>query len=378
MKSKIILLLISLITISCIQKVDTKMANAPEIVINVPNIKQFKTDNSLDIDIESSNLKFEHIQLDDNFLIGKISRLLIINNNYIIHDNIKDVVAIFDSTGIFVKQIGNKGRGPNEYLSITHIDYDRFNNCIEIFDDANRKMFIYNIQGDLIKTINTPYNFLSFVKVSDGYFVYSTFEINQGKFNLLHLDNNLKKIKSTYFKSNHFFDRQSYSNNFTTIENEVYFRYGLNNIIYKIENSEVYPYLLIDFKEKGINYPTISELNNSLTYEASVYKKNFPYIGNVGNLLANKNFIMFTFSELSRTQVPQYYGKFDKIEKNTSFYHGTSSHYLLSGYYPIYLDNDCIIYINYPYSSNQRLFDYMNKNFGTSRDSNPFLIKIYI
>ena len=97
----------------------------------------------------------EVVQLEttDESLIRRIDEIIKIKGKYFILDTREQCVFCFDDNGKFLHKIANKGRGPEEYIYIGHINIDPYNNhllLLEPFGTLHR----YQFDGQFIsKTI---------------------------------------------------------------------------------------------------------------------------------------------------------------------------------------------------------------------------------
>ena len=55
-------------------------------------------------------------------LVGYDSQIAVDQRGQLLVSSIRPVIAVFDSTGTFVREIGGNGEGPGEYVAITHVN----------------------------------------------------------------------------------------------------------------------------------------------------------------------------------------------------------------------------------------------------------------
>lgn len=116
--------------------------------------------------LEYANLVIEkkYVYLESNELIGDIDELVIFKDQiYILDNSVKERIFIFDLTGKLIKIINDQGRGPREYLGLSHISIDSLNNELLANDRLRSGIFHYTLNGDYItKTPSYPSTQFSF------------------------------------------------------------------------------------------------------------------------------------------------------------------------------------------------------------------------
>lgn len=103
--------------------------------------------------------KFIPFETTDSCLFGDISAIDIVDNKIYTTDRKGDYLLVFDISGKFITQIGKKGNGPGEYISLNNFHIDKKKQTITLTDSYQDKLFTYNL---------TDYKFISSQKT--GYF----------------------------------------------------------------------------------------------------------------------------------------------------------------------------------------------------------------
>lgn len=94
--------------------------------------------------------KYVPLEVDDETLIGDISKLITTVDKYIIFDNVSMRIFIFDrETGKKVGTIEAIGQGPQEYITIWDIAY--VENSDEILILSPKKLLVYSTKGEFKK-----------------------------------------------------------------------------------------------------------------------------------------------------------------------------------------------------------------------------------
>ena len=102
--------------------------------------------------------KIEIIPLEttDSSLIGGTGDILvsIYNNQYYIYDDRTESLYCFDEHGKFVRKIGNKGPGPEEYAYVMGFNINKYKDVIEILSFGY--LYTYELSGKFVSKIELP------------------------------------------------------------------------------------------------------------------------------------------------------------------------------------------------------------------------------
>ena len=67
----------------------------------------------------------------------------------------KNQIFIFNREGQFISKINRKGRGPEEYMSISDLAINPFNGCLEILDPWG-KLLAFDLNGKYLHSFRLP------------------------------------------------------------------------------------------------------------------------------------------------------------------------------------------------------------------------------
>lgn len=127
----------------------SRSADSPIPVINVEEGVQQPSDAKLS-DLCTS-ISYIPLQTDSASLIGEFPVFQQMGESFYCADRMGNHCKVFDKQGNFVRNVGNKGRSNNEFLSIRQMCAEPDLSCISICD--YQKIIRYNTSGEVVKMI---------------------------------------------------------------------------------------------------------------------------------------------------------------------------------------------------------------------------------
>lgn len=126
----------------------------------IDNVKKLIFNEEVNSDIKDLiTCKFIPLETTDSCLFGDISAIDIVDNKIYTIDRKGNHLFVFDISGKFITQIGKKGNGPGEYMSLNNFHIDKKQQIITLTDAYIDKLFNYKL---------TDYKFINSKKT--GYF----------------------------------------------------------------------------------------------------------------------------------------------------------------------------------------------------------------
>lgn len=105
------------------------------------------------------------LETTDEILIDHISDVSYYGDEiYVVHDNI---CSVFSPDGKYIRRIGNRGEGPEEYLSI-YSEPVFCANSVFIYCRLSKRLLRYTLEGEYINTIRIENGLSSLVALPDG------------------------------------------------------------------------------------------------------------------------------------------------------------------------------------------------------------------
>ena len=217
------------------------------------NIETINIEKPISLSIEELIEDFDTIRLEasDHSLLSDIRYIRIMNDKLYVTDKTESTVFIFTIDGKYISKICDQGQGPKEYLRISRLEVDPFNNRILITDNFSRKLFIYDETGKQSEVIQM--NFFPTRFVSDK--SQRRIHLNSGSImldlsrNEISNDHNILIIDGEGNIENSFLeDKTPQRINITngastsyTDNGELLYMPILSNIIYRIHENETLP-----------------------------------------------------------------------------------------------------------------------------------------
>ncbi|MDD3037192.1 6-bladed beta-propeller [Bacteroides sp.] len=343
---KYIFILVTFVLIICACSSPQRGMDSPVNAVNI----DVKNNEELDFKKCFDSVKYVALETTKEILIGEITKMFVTNEHIIIFDQKSMEIFLFGIDGKFTRRIGKKGEGPDEYMFINDIQFDKENMLIFAHERFRNCIYTYDLSGNLVdKTQKSLISFNSFFKTKEGLWVYSCFsDQNQEYYNLTLLTSNLQSVRKQFFPQKEFVN-VTFSPTFVSDEHgRVFFYYPSSNVVYEISGTDVIPYLQVDFGEKTMPYDKIIEMDNKEEYDKLLSGKT--YLGDISRCFINKNRIFFSFIE-SGLGIVHSYNCFYNIKSKKGYVFNNP--FMASVKYPIstqllYSTDTMLIYPVYP------------------------------
>ena len=248
---------------------------------------------------------FKIIPLENNHesFMEYISNVIPIHDKLVVNNDQK--VLLFSQNGDFIRQIGNKGKGPSEYIYVQHVNIDNEGKHILVFDGSLNRIFKFNFQGELIKFYKMPnqIRIKSFKYTSKGNFLLELNPYSPGKSPVIVEMDSTGKITRKYLENRAIPTAMYYSNlSFYSNKDDISFFNSYLPSIYKIKNGSIINFIRINSEseldieefsayEKKIASGNVLDENGIVT----MYKGKGSY--GITNYWENKNYITFIYQK---------------------------------------------------------------------------------
>ena len=156
--NKIAILTILLLVSSCLGRKDTNPSQIEvDLSVNIDNAENRK----LNLSEIASDFRMVILETNEAALLNRPSEFALNDEFILIVDRDQKPAKLFTNEGKFVRNIGDIGVGPDEYLSIVSPHIDPKDNSIWVLLGGNYShpkegwIYVYNNTGELINKINT-------------------------------------------------------------------------------------------------------------------------------------------------------------------------------------------------------------------------------
>lgn len=209
------------------------------------------------------SISYVPLQLDSNRVIGKITKLLLLKDRFVIADlSLVKAIFVFGKDGKLINSI-SKGGGPGEPMSLEDVAVDMDRNEIYIYSALQSKILLYDNNGNFKKDIKIPNAYFSSIeKKGNDFLFYRELEVLESddpvqNSRLCLIDSTgkyimgwYKGIRSKSFqipKSSVFFKRVN------GFEDIIFESPGLDTLLQiNSKDTNIKPYVIVDFGKKNI------------------------------------------------------------------------------------------------------------------------------
>lgn len=143
-KYNYILLIFTLFLYAC--------TSAPQKMEHSTTTVEIDINSSERLDFEKNFDSVQYIPLETNkdVLISEITKMYLDNEHIIIFDQKAMSIFLFGIDGKFIRKIGKKGEGPDEYLYINDIQFDKEQMLILAHERLRNCIYTYDLSGNLV------------------------------------------------------------------------------------------------------------------------------------------------------------------------------------------------------------------------------------
>ncbi|MCL2561894.1 MAG: 6-bladed beta-propeller [Rikenellaceae bacterium] len=242
--------------------------------------------------------------------IGGIDKVRVFRDKIYVMDNITThKLLIFDKDGTFLKNVGRKGRGPQEYVELTTFEIDYHREEILIRDNTSEKVLVFGLDGEYKRTLDCSIWGGGIAVLPNGNIVRGIegFRTNDKKFGnykliILDSDNNiLERHCATEVRF------PSLSQTFLNpgFDGTVTFAPQMMNEVYRISEGGVEHIYIINFTDM-LDIKEIPDLNNPdnlMDFFQSPLAQKMRFVGNHAD---SEDYFCFTYEHNSRRYTVYY------------------------------------------------------------------------
>lgn len=211
---------------------------------------------------------FTTLSVPEDIIVGDCKKLQLINETLYLLDEATATIFAFNNSGTYLWQLSKRGSGPDEYIRITDFEVNR-QGIIHILDDIQKKMLLYNCEGEFLSSWPTP-DGCCFKLLEDGLVAYNLGNASS-KSNEFYNYMVIKDAREVVVKDIPFhkslagrqyvFPSGGYS--FRLYDGELYATFILDDTVYHINSNtgELTPYISFQFDTYR---PSVNESPNEI------------------------------------------------------------------------------------------------------------------
>lgn len=125
------------------------------------------------------SVDFIPMQESSEAMFVNVDKMIYNNGEFYMLDRMGDnTLAVFDKDGKFIRSIGVRGEGPEEYVRAWDFDVDRRN--VYVYDRMRDNMLVYKKSGEFVKSLKVPKSSNGFVLLENGGYIFAADMDNSG------------------------------------------------------------------------------------------------------------------------------------------------------------------------------------------------------
>lgn len=171
-KINLFLLFLFAMSLSCTNHNRETKLSADTHILKVTFHKQMPNVENVPMSSFVDSISYIKLETTEENLIGEVSDIEYVNHKFYILDMISKSIYIFSDSGKFIDKVAKRGQGPEDYLFLTAYDINSKDNSIHIYDEAAKKMLVYNEKGRLLKSFHVNDFVKDFVVFPNGEYLF--------------------------------------------------------------------------------------------------------------------------------------------------------------------------------------------------------------
>ena len=232
-----------------------------------------------------SSIELIPLETTEDCLLDRREDIIFNASVILMRGNRNNNLYAFDRTGMFKNEIGKKGQGPEEYISVGPVFFNYDRPAIYVGDMT--KIMEYEYNGGFIRSINIPrpedkaLTRISYV--GDNIFVGNAYYDGKNRFKYCLFNQKGDTVKT--FPNHIFFDRagsiistHDASLNPVRVDNRLYLKDYINDTLYILTDKDKQPSLVFEFKKHTFSKERLENSNP----QATIISDDFRILGLVG------------------------------------------------------------------------------------------------
>lgn len=261
------------------------------LVLPIENTELMLADTSI-----VSSSRIIPLETTDDCLIREINRILLPEDKLVIFDDKGDCVYLFDKNGKFIKKIGERGEGPQEYNQISDITIFPTMKCIAILCDRPYKIMFFDFSGIFLNEVSFE-KYYSDIAIHDETLICrvekndGTTQLDTYTYPMVLQDSYILPSMFSYSYGKSSDNIYSFSKgNRMTSGHAVNLTLPYTPVVYTYENNEIRPKYRIDFADKWITEDVFDRRFSPTDFLSYCREKRLKYT--LENVLETSRFLL--------------------------------------------------------------------------------------
>jgi hypothetical protein len=193
-----------------------------------------------------SHIEIVPLETSEDALLQNYWKVIGYDDNYYVQDR-SNGLYVFNMRGEYLYKIGNHGNGPGEYIYIADFQINPFTGNIELLEPTGR-IKVYSRDGEFLYHYGKRFQEVSYFYFVDEDLVLLSHNSFSPALDLYSrkADSVIKSFFSFDSDFMHFRPVRTDAH-YYVYNDELYIHHGYSNVIYKLDNNQLYPARQLDF-----------------------------------------------------------------------------------------------------------------------------------
>lgn len=205
------------------------------------------------------------LETNDSCLLNKITQLVDVDYLWIVADR---QIYQFGKDGAFIRRIGQKGQGPQEYIAPEHILVDGQQKRVYVLDYLGRKVMTFDYEGRFADSWALPEDYsLNRMALHEGKLYYTSYA-NSVAPDLLAYDQKTGGMDTLSFRDRTMGQEAYAGQTFVySLQHKTYLYHYFNDTVYSISGKELTPAYLFRLGGSKFSYPQLTLIGDYTSEE---------------------------------------------------------------------------------------------------------------
>lgn len=235
-------------------------------VIELGDIRAHAVQEKLALEEMGARVQAICLETNDSCLLNNITQLEDVDYFWIVADR---QVYQFDKNGRFLRRIGQKGQGPEEYIAPEHILVDGQRRLVYVLDYLGRKVMTFDYDGRFTDSWALPEDYsLNRMALCEGKLCYTSFA-NSVAPDLLAYDHETGGLDTLSFRDRTMGQEAYAGQTFVyRLRQKTYLYHYFNDTVYNVSRGKLVPAYLFRLGDSQFSYRQLTLIGDYTSEEA--------------------------------------------------------------------------------------------------------------